>query len=91
MRKELLGVFSGFPDHHFSKEITDMKNNPRCLYNNSFYGFLSDTETTILGTLCDNYHGDAKTTTRDAWKGEITVMQKTLTYLGDKDGRVVFE
>ena len=23
MRKELLGVFSGFPDHHFSKEITD--------------------------------------------------------------------
>ena len=68
-----------------------MNNNPRCLYNNSFYGFLSDTETTILGTLCDNYHGDAKTTTRDAWKGEITVMQKTLSCLGDKDGCIVFE
>lgn len=68
-----------------------MNNNPRCLYYNSFNGFLNEPETLILGELCDNYHGDAKTTTRDAWKGEISIMQKTLSQLGDRDGRVVFE
>lgn len=56
-----------------------MKSSPRCLYNNSFSNFLSENDTSILGTLCDNYHGDAKTTTRDAWKGEIAVMQDTLS------------
>ena len=68
-----------------------MNNNPRCLYDNSLIDFLSETDVSILGKLCDNYHGDAKTTTRDAWKGEISIMQKTLSQLGDKDGRVVFE
>lgn len=68
-----------------------MKNSPRCLYNNSFSNFLSENDTSILGTLCDNYHGDAKTTTRDAWKGEITVMQSALSQFSDKDGRIVFE
>ena len=43
--------------------------NPRCLYNNRFRDFITESEVSILGTLCDNYHGDAKTTTRDAWKG----------------------
>lgn len=68
-----------------------MKSSPRCLYNNSFSNFLSENDTSILGTLCDNYHGDAKTTTRDAWKGEITVMQSVLSQLSDKNGRIVFE
>lgn len=68
-----------------------MNNNPRCLYNNSFYGFIYESETNILGTLCDNYHGDAKTTTRDAWKGEITIMKEALSRLSDKNGRIVFE
>ena len=66
-------------------------NNPRCLYDNNFIGFIQEDETSILGKLCDRYHGDAKTTTRDAWKGEITVMQDTLFHLYDKNGRIVFE
>ena len=68
-----------------------MKSSPRCLYNNSFSNFLCENDTSILGTLCDNYHGDAKTTTRDAWKGEITVMQSVLSQLSDRNGRIVFE
>ena len=61
---------------------------PRCLYQNSLIGFLGEPEAYILGSLCDNYHGDAKTTTRDAWKGEILVMQTTLSRLPDKAGRL---
>ena len=66
-------------------------NNPRCLYDNNFIDFIEEDETSILGKLCDRYHGDAKTTTRDAWKGEIAVMQSVLYQLSDKDGRIVFE
>ena len=73
------------------KGITDMTNHPRCLYYNSFAGFLTEQENLILGTLCDNYHGDAKTTTREAWKGEIAVMKDTLSRLADKNGRIIFE
>ena len=53
-----------------------MGNNPRCLYENSFPVFLNDSEMSILGALCDNYHGDARTTTRDAWKDEIPLPDK---------------
>ncbi len=65
--------------------------NPRCLYDNNFIDFIRENETSILGKLCDRYHGDAKTTTRDAWKGEIAIMQSVLSQLSDKDGRIVFE
>lgn len=65
--------------------------NPRCLYENSFSAFLADSETSILGLLCDHYHGDARTTTRDAWKAEISIMQKMLSRFAEKDGRIIFE
>ena len=68
-----------------------MQNNPRCLYNNSFAGYLKEAESSVLGLLCDNYHGDAQTTTREAWKGEISIMRDTLSRLIDQDGRIVFE
>ena len=68
-----------------------MSNNSRCLYDNNFIEFIREDGTSILGKLCDRYHGDAKTTTRDAWKGEIAVMQSVLSQLSDKDGRIIFE
>ncbi len=71
--------------------IEKSNSSPRCLYQNSLIEFLGEPNAYILGTLCDNYHGDAKTTTRDAWKGEISVMQKTLSGLSDKVGSIVFE
>lgn len=63
----------------------------RCLYSNSFPRFLEETAYSILGTLCDRYHGNALTTTRDAWYGEILIMKKVLSQLADKAGRIVFE
>lgn len=68
-----------------------MNNNPRCLYQNSFAGFLSESDVSMLGSLCNNYHGNAKTTTREAWASEIAIMQETLSRFGDRNGRIVFE
>ncbi len=68
-----------------------MSNNPRCLYEKSIRVFLTDADERILGMLCDNYHGDVRTTTREAWKGEILIMRKTLSQLKEKDGRIIFE
>ena len=68
-----------------------MRNNIRCLYSNNIAGFLSDDDTSILGTLCDYYHGDMRTTTREAWKEEICIIRKVLSMLENKDGQVIFE
>ena len=68
-----------------------MRNNIRCLYSNTIGGFLSDDDTSILGILCDYYHGDMRTTTREAWKEEISIMRKVLSMLENKDGQVIFE
>ena len=67
-----------------------MSDNPRRLYDNSFGGFLREDENAILGLLCDHYHGDSRTTTRDAWKGEISIMRELVSRL-DHDGRIIFE
>ena len=68
-----------------------MINNPRCLYDNCFEGFICDTDKEVLGSLCDHYHGDTRTTTREAWKSEISIMQETLSRFSVKDGRIIFE
>lgn len=41
--------------------------------------------------LCDSYHGDALTTSREAWMKEIEIMQQILLPWEDSDGRVIFE
>ena len=66
-----------------------MSNNPRCLYDSSIAAFINADELSILGTLCDHYHGDARTTTRDAWKTEISIMQNVLLKFADNDGRII--
>ncbi len=50
----------------------------RCLFNSSFKEFLELNENSILGILCDNYHGEALTTTREAWKSEISILKRIL-------------
>ena len=68
-----------------------MSTNPRCLFNSDFTSFLSRDINSIFGMLCDNYHGDAPTTSREAWKAEIDIMRKLLTNLNDKNGQIIFE
>lgn len=68
-----------------------MSNNTRCLYNNSISSFLYEEAKSIFGELCENYHGEAGTTSRDAWNEEILIMKESLSCLNDKDGNIVFE
>ena len=68
-----------------------MKNNPRCLYNSNFASFLNADINSVFGALCDNYHGDALTTTREAWKSEIEIMRNVIANLNDPNGQIIFE
>ena len=68
----------------------NMQTSPRCLYNNSFADFLGSDDNYIFGTLCDNYHGEALTTTREALKAEISVLKQVVGGLSG-NGRIIFE
>ena len=63
----------------------------RCLYNSSFEKFINADDNSIFGALCNNYHGDALTTTREAWKLEISIINGVLSKYSDKNGQVIFE
>ena len=63
----------------------------RFLFKSSFKSFLEKNPDEIFGQLCQNYHGDALTTTRDAWYGEITIMQSALKDYENSDGQIIFE
>lgn len=63
----------------------------RCLYNSSFEGFVKTEVDSILGALCDHYHGLALTTTREAWKSEIAILQVALHDFAGLDGHIIFE
>lgn len=68
-----------------------MNNNSRYLYASSFNEFINAGENTILGELCDSYHGNMLTTTREAWLAEIAIMKQVLKALNNDGGRIIFE
>ena len=68
-----------------------MNKSPRCLYESTVDLFLEKDDKTILGELCENYHGAALTTTIEAWLGEIQILQSSLVPWKGSDGHIVFE
>lgn len=68
-----------------------MVKNPRCLYHSDFLSFLSQSTDSVFGMLCDGYHGDTLTTTREAWKSEIEIMKSVLSALPYQTGQIIFE
>ena len=64
---------------------------PRCLFSSDFASFLSRDMDSVLGILCDNFHGVALTTTREAWKAEIAIMRNIIAALNDENGKIIFE
>ena len=68
-----------------------MGNSPRCLYDSDISGFLKSEKSAVFGKLCDKYHGDALTTTREAWIREIEILQSSLLSWKETDGRIIFE
>ena len=67
------------------------KENIRCLYNNNFIDFYTEESTSIFGKLCDNYHGVDLTTTREAWKEEISIIKKIIEPYKNENGQVISE
>jgi len=63
----------------------------RCLYEASIKAFLETDRLAILGALHSNYHGDALTSTDEAWIGEIDVLKKVLLPWKDENVQVIFE
>lgn len=55
----------------------------RCLYNSDFATFSNTDSASIYRILDDNYHGEALTTTRDAWKAEIDIMKNVVSSLNN--------
>ena len=51
--------------------------------------FLSKEPLAVLGAMHNNYHGDALTTTDEAWMGEIEVMQQVLEPWKEEQGVVI--
>ncbi len=63
----------------------------RCLYSSNIEEFVNKDENSILGLLNDNYHGIALTTTREAWKTEISILKDVLKEATYAQGEIVFE
>ncbi len=68
-----------------------MNKNPRYLYGNDIKGFLCKEKETIFGKLCNEYHGDALTTTRESWIKEIEILQNVLVPWKESNGNIIFE
>ena len=68
-----------------------MENSTRCLYNSSFNAFYEKDYSSVLGALCERYHGTAFTTTREAWIGEIAIMKRVVQSFLNTDGSIIFE
>ncbi|MCR5802511.1 MAG: DUF2075 domain-containing protein [Lachnospiraceae bacterium] len=68
-----------------------MGRSPRCLFESDIDSFLTKDKESIFGILCDRYHGDALTTTREAWSGEIEILQNALLTWKGSDGHIILE
>ena len=68
-----------------------MGKSSRCLLETDFKTFLEEDQKLIFGELCDAYHGDALTTTREAWLKEIEILQEVLKPWKESNGHIVFE
>ena len=68
-----------------------MGKSPRCLFESDIDSFLKKEKEAVFGILCDRYHGDALTTTREAWTKEIEILQNVLTAWKGLNGHIVLE
>lgn len=67
------------------------KRTNRCLYNSDFKSFIEADQYYVLGRIHDAFHGQALTTTDEAWLGEIRLLQKVLSPWKDEEAEIIFE
>lgn len=69
----------------------DRKPTPRAMYSASFKEFISMSAMQVVGIIHDNFHGNALTTTHEAWQTEIELLQEVLQPWKDEDAQILFE
>ncbi|MDE5663120.1 MAG: DUF2075 domain-containing protein [Muribaculaceae bacterium] len=68
-----------------------IKTTNRCLYKSDFKSFMESDSYSVLGRIHDAFHGQALTTTDEAWMGEIQLLQKVLFPWKDEEAEIIFE
>lgn len=63
----------------------------RCLYNSDFKSFIESDPYSVLGRIHDAFHGQALTTTDEAWLGEIQLLQDVLLPWKEEEAEIIFE
>lgn len=63
----------------------------RCLYNSDFKSFIEIEPYTVLGRIHNAFHGQALTSTDEAWLGEIQLLQKSLSPWREEEAEIIFE
>ena len=63
----------------------------RCLYKSDFKSFIETDPYSILGHIHDAFHGQALTTTDEAWLGEIKLLQNVLLPWKEEEAEIIFE
>lgn len=61
------------------------------MYRADFKSFIETDPYSILGRIHDAFHGQALTTTDEAWIGEIGLLQKVLLPWKDEEAEIIFE
>lgn len=61
----------------------------RCLYIATIKEFLEQERLAVLGSLHNNYHGEALTTTDETWMGEIDILQQVLQPWKKENAQIV--
>lgn len=68
-----------------------IKRTNRCLYKSDFKSFIEADPYSVLGRIHDGFHGQALTTTDEAWLGEIQLLQNVLSPWKDEEAEIIFE
>lgn len=68
-----------------------IKRSNRCLFHSGFKEFIEADRFSILGRIHDAFHGQALTTTDEAWLGEIQLLQQALSPWKNEEAEIIFE
>lgn len=68
-----------------------IKRTNRCLYKSDFKSFIEADPYSVLGRIHDAFHGQALTSTDEAWLGEIQLLQNVLLPWKDEEAEIIFE
>ena len=68
-----------------------IKRTNRCLYKSDFKSFIEADPYSVLGRIHDAFHGQALTTTDEAWLGEIQLLRTVLLPWKVEEAEIIFE